>query len=243
MYNVQIMDRLSIDGLSQRELNVYSKLLSVKTASITELAKISGLKRSTLYRVLDELTEKVLVSKVLDGKKWLYVAEQPETLVRFSKEQEKKIQQLLPDLLLLEGKATERPQVKLYEGAEGIKSLYESLFQERQEIVGFSNPEELFRILDFQPGIVQRRVSLKIPIRLIMPDTPRSRREKRLESQELRQIKLSRKLGSFRSIFLVCGKKVVMFSLGSWLTGVMVENNDIAAGYKAIFETFWELLD
>ena len=233
------MDTFSIKGLEEKEVKVYLDLLSLKRAKLLDLAKVSDIKRTTLYRLLDKLIEKGLVGEIYEGKRHYYIAEPPEKLLQFLTEQKKKVKKILPELKTLEEEAVERPKVKFYEGKEGIKRLYEEIFKERGEIVGFSWPDKAFEKIEFFPNFVKKRVKLKIPIRLILPNTKFARQRKRTGKKELRTVKLSPNLPPFEAVFLISGKKIIMFSLKSWFVGVLIENKEIAKGLKSFFEALW----
>lgn len=236
------MDTFNIKGLEEKEAKVYLDLLSLKKAKLLELSKISEIKRTTLYRLLDKLIEKGLVSEIYEGKRHYYIAESPEKLLNFLAEQKEKIKKILPQLKALEEEVIERPKIKFYEGKEGIRSLYEEILKDKNEIIGFSWPEKLFKKMEFFPDLVKKRIKLKIPMRLIMPDTKLARQRKKAGKKELRTVKLVPSLLPFESVFYISGKKVVMFSLKSWFVGVLIENREIAAGLKSLYEALWQKL-
>lgn len=238
----EMMNKLSINGLEEKEGNVYLALLKFKKATVLQLARATSLQRATLYRHLAELAGKGLVSEIYEEKKHYFVAETPEALLKFLESQEENIRQLLPQLKALEDEAIERPKIKFYLGRDGIRTLYEEILQERTEIIGFSWPDKLFQAIESFPRLVERRVKLKIPIRLILPDTKVARQRKKAGEKESRQIKLVPDFQPFEIVFFMAGKKVVIFSLKSWYVGVLIENKEIALGFKALFEALWKRL-
>jgi len=236
------MVTFKITGLEEKETKAYLSLLGLKKATVLQLAKTSGLKRATLYRALDSLLEKGLISEVHEGKRHFYIAELPEKLLQFLDEQKREIKKLLPKLKALEEEAAERPKVKFYEGKEGFKNLYEEILKEKKEILCFSWPDKLFKIIEFYPKLLKKRIKLKIPMRLISPDTKLARQRKRIGKKELRTMKLIPDFLPFEAVFMIAGKKVIIFSLKHWFTGVLIKNKEIAQGFKAFFEAFWKRL-
>ena len=229
---------MQIKGLENKEFETYKRLLTLKRATVLELSRISGEKRSNLYRHFEELVSKGIVSEVFEGKKHYYIAESPKRLLGFVDDQKTNIEALLPELEQIEKEAFERPKIKFYEGLEGIKTLYEEIFSEGEEILAFAWPEKLLKSVEFHELFVKRRVKKKIPARLIWPDTKIARRRK-ARIGELRQVKFSKNLASFDATFMLSGNKVVMFSLKRWITGVLIENKEIAEGLRAFFNAFW----
>lgn len=238
----KLMPKLSIKGLSKKEFKTYQGLLSLKKATVLGLANVIRINRATLYRLLEKLIKKGLVSEIYEGKKRFFIAEDPNKLIRYINEQKQKITDILPNLKNIESKAAERPKIKFYEGKEGIKTLYNEILKERKEIVGFSLPDKLLRVIEYHPTFVKKRVKLKIPIRLILPDTKVGRIRQKLGKVDLREVKLIKEFKPSESMFLITGKKVVTFSLRHWYVGVLIENKEIAEGLKAFFEAFWTRL-
>lgn len=236
------MNKLSIKGLSKKEFRAYQSLLGLKKATVLELSQISGINRPTLYRLLEKLIKKGLVSEIYEGKKHFYIAENPEKLISYLSEQRKKIKNMLPSLISLEAEATERPKIKFFEGKEGIKNLYDELLEERCEILGFAWSDKVFKELPFHFDFVKKRVKLKIPVRLIVPDTKITRERKRLGKRELRTMKLIKNLKPFDAAYFITEKKVITFSLKRWFVGVLIENKEIAEGLRAFFESYWKEL-
>ena len=232
---------MKIEGIEQQELETYKHLLSLKRATVLQLAGISGEKRSNLYRYLESLIKKGLVSEIYEGNKHYFLAESPKTLQGFISHQEKKIKKILPELENMEEQALERPKIRFFEGLEGVRTLYDELLEEKQEILAFAWPEKLLNKVEFHEDFVKKRVENKIPVRLILPDTKTARRRKARKS-ELREVRFAKNFKPFDATFMLSGNKVVMFSLKRWITGVLIENKEIAGGLRAFFDAFWEEL-
>lgn len=230
-----------IEGIEQKELETYKHLLTLKRATVLQLTGVSGEKRSNLYRYLESLIKKGLVSEIYEGNKHYYLAESPKTLQSFISQQEKKIRKLLPELESIEEQALERPKIRFFEGLGGIQRLYDKLLEEKQEILAFAWPEKLLSKVEFHEDFVKKRVKNKIPVRLILPDTKIARRRK-VRKGELREVRFTKNLKPFDATFMISGNKIVMFSLKRWITGVLIENKEIAEGLRAFFEAFWKEL-
>lgn len=235
------MNRFEIPGLREEEMAAYTALLRLKRATALQLAKISGMKRATLYRLIEDLIDKGLISELYEKKKRYFIAEKPEQLLKFVKDQERRVKELLPTLESLESLGAERPKVKLFEGREGIKNLYDAILEEREEIVGFTYPDMLFVVTDYHPTFLRKRIKLNIPVRLIMTDSKLSRERQKKGAKELRTVRIDKNL-MLNSTFFVSGNTVAMFSMKSWFTGVLIENRELAQGMRAIFESHWTLL-
>ncbi|HOX41018.1 MAG TPA: helix-turn-helix domain-containing protein [bacterium] len=234
------MSNLEINGLSQKILFAYQKLLSLKRATVLELAKASGEDRANLYRYLDSLISKRLVSEVYENKKHYYIAEPPEALQKFIAAEKAKIDSIIPGLKALEKEALDRPKVRFFEGKEGIKTIYDELLEERSEMLAFAWPEKILDAIDFHDELlVKRRLKYKIFARVIYPDTKAAHRR----DTGLKEARYSKHVPPFDAVYLISGNKTAMFSLKRWITGVLIENREITQGLRALFETLWAELD
>jgi sugar-specific transcriptional regulator TrmB len=227
---------MEISGIEQKELDAYKHLLSLKRATVLELAKVSGGKRANLYRILDSLKKKRLVSEIYEDNKHYFIAESPKSLLEYANKQKEKIQQILPELEKLEKEALERPKVKYFEGKESVRILYNELLAERKEILAFAWPEKLLKAIDFHSYLVEKRLKYKIPCRAIYPDTKAAHKR---ENTGIKECRFSKNIKPFDATFIISGNKVVMFSLKRWITGVLIENKEIAEGLRALFDGYW----
>jgi sugar-specific transcriptional regulator TrmB len=121
-------------GVSQKEFDIYTYLLSVDSASPMEIAQQLKIKRSTVYVILDLLKEKGLVRGVQTGKRLGYVAEDPEH-IRFlleklklqTEENIKSFDTILPQLKATMRRNGQSPIVKFFEGESAVQASMEEL--------------------------------------------------------------------------------------------------------------------
>jgi len=122
-------------GLSEKEVKVYLSLIQVDRDGVQDIAKKTGINRTTVYPVIESLQKKGLVSEVQEGKKIEYMAEPPERLETFVERQRvvfeehtKRLKDVIPQIKSLERKNGERPVVKYFEGRDGAVSAYEEFY-------------------------------------------------------------------------------------------------------------------
>jgi sugar-specific transcriptional regulator TrmB len=127
-------------GLSDKEASVYVALLAVDNDSVLDLAKRTGINRTTIYPVLDSLLQKGLVSEIKVDKKIRFAAESPERLITFVERQkvvfeEKagRVRDFVPRLKTVQRESGEKPLVKIYEGKEGAMSAVEEIYSANPE--------------------------------------------------------------------------------------------------------------
>jgi HTH-type transcriptional regulator, sugar sensing transcriptional regulator len=126
-------------NLTDKEARVYLALLELGPATPYKIAKRSRLKRPTAYVIAEELVEKGLIIQVTGEKNKLYIARSPETYFEDAEAKLHKARKVLPELLALQRKTSEKPNILYFEGTQGIKQAYDYRLKEfhNKEIVGF----------------------------------------------------------------------------------------------------------
>ncbi|MBC7981615.1 hypothetical protein H7X65_00900 [Candidatus Parcubacteria bacterium] len=109
-------------GYSDKEARIYITLLSVGKSSIISISEKSGLKRPTVYLIIDKLVEKGLVIQVLTKGKRLYQAIDPKNMVEQVKRQARKVEDALPSFMdLMNTNSSIKSRMLYFDGIKGIK--------------------------------------------------------------------------------------------------------------------------
>jgi len=130
------MDKLKQDlqtfGLSEEEVVVYITALEQGSTTVLELARSTKIPRTTVYLLIDSLTEKGLLTLTAQGKKKLYVPASPEDLITLAKAKHAQLEHTigslseeLPQLQALFNMSHQKPKIRYYEGVEEVKRVYE----------------------------------------------------------------------------------------------------------------------
>ncbi|MCA9359632.1 hypothetical protein KC850_01185 [Candidatus Kaiserbacteria bacterium] len=134
-----IIKQLKNLNLTDKEARVYLTLLELGPSTPYKIAKRSRLKRPTAYVIAEELVEKGLIIQVTGEKNKLYIARSPEAYFEDAEERLSNAKKILPELLALQKKTSEKPTILYFEGTDGIKQAYDYRLKEfhNKEIVGF----------------------------------------------------------------------------------------------------------
>lgn len=111
-------------GFNENKQKTYLSLLSLGQASAREISDDSGVERTTVYKIVEELLKENLVETV-PGKINHYVAVNPTQLIEIQNENKKTAEALLPELLGILKAGTVKPKMKFYEGEDGVKKVFE----------------------------------------------------------------------------------------------------------------------
>lgn len=233
-------------GFTKREACVYLALLELGKGTVSEIARKAEINRTTGYDILDQLVSRGLVS--ISGKepKQEYAAESPEKiktyLQRQARQNERNLKQaqgLVPQLKSIHN-IKGRPQVRFYEGKEGMKQVYEDTLTSHEPIRAYANVEDnSVTMPDYFPDYYFRRAKKGIPIRAIFPDNKAARELVKLNKIQLRETALvpSDKYNFSPEINFYDDKIMI----ASWREnlGIIIESREIAEAMKKTFDLAW----
>ena len=109
-------------GLTEGEIKVYLALLELGSSTTGPIIEKSRIARSIVYQILNKLEQKGLVSHVTKAKRKHYQAAEPNKILEYIDEREKlleenrkKVERLLPELLLKQ-KMAPKSETNMYLG-------------------------------------------------------------------------------------------------------------------------------
>ena len=149
--NDTILERLRAMGLSSDEARIYLELLK-GPATHLKLARATGVNRSKVYRLADELEKRSLINIRSDDRGTFLIASDPATLeVELVTEEERlkgrrqTFEAVLPMLKLIQNNDTSSFIVHTYEGTEGFKQMlwHELKAQNENLVFGCGSLHEL----------------------------------------------------------------------------------------------------
>ena len=251
MLSAEVLSEL---GLAPSEITTYFSLLELDSACVTDIAKKSGINRSSSYEILGNLMRKGLVSKFKKKKKIYFTAGDPRRLLNYldreKEEADKKIEQkkarvkeILPELLSKINPQSTKPKVTFYEGDKGMREAYEDTLTAKDGIVAYANVETVNNALpNFFPHYYTRRASLNIPIKAIFENNKTGQERAARDHLELREsIILPDKSLHFTPEINVYNNKLL---IASWKEkmAVIIESAELAHVMRLIHSLVWKSL-
>ncbi len=237
---------LSASGLDEKESVAYMALLELGEATMSELVKKSGLKRSTLYFIVEALHKKRLVGIVKKGKKTVYSAEDPKRLLEQADENRRNLEYAMPELLSVANNIVKKPKVRFFEGEEGIKEVYRDMLRHPDQKMYAWVSESMITGFDsafITDYYIPKRLEKKIWAEVIASDTSVGKDFKSKDLETLRKTKLLNESQFPLSIEIsLYGKDRIGFMSIEDKLGLIVESKPIADTLKSIFKAQWESL-
>ncbi|MBY0110889.1 hypothetical protein K2Y00_02710 [Patescibacteria group bacterium] len=242
-----VVERLLSFGLSLKEANVYIALLELGRSTVSKVSREANINRTTGYDVLSSLAGKGLVS--ISGKepRQEYVAESPTSLLALLDKRLKETQDdidkarsLVPELTALH-RVGSRPQIRFYEGIEGLKQVYEDTLTATMPIYAYAAYEDMHGTLgDYFPKYYERRAEKGILARGIVPETPLTLERMKKNKEEMREAAVIPKDKFDISPDIEIYDNKVMIASWREKLGIIIESAEIAHAMKKIYELAWE---
>lgn len=229
-------------GLNLKEAAAYLAVLQLGEGKVSEITKKAGIPRTTAYGVLSSLLDKGLLSFYLRKKRRYFVAEDPEKLTRISQERHAAIVKALPKLKAIYNLPESGPQIRFYEGKEGIKTILLDILEEKRPLYAATSIEDMNKtIKEFFSDFIKRRIQQHLPVKLLTNYSKDSLALRESDDRELRQTCFVPENFQFKTANYVYGNKVAIISLGGQIPlGIIIEDEDIAQTQKMFFEFMWE---
>jgi len=143
-------------GIAKQEARVYLALLGLQEARTGMLCSYTKIASSNIYKILESLIKKGLVSFRVQNNIKVFMPSPPESLneiflekQRKLEEEQKELAKAISDLKKIELEEKPQTNYKYYEGISGIKSLW-------HEINSKMRKENLIRIYTGKKGVYNR---------------------------------------------------------------------------------------
>jgi sugar-specific transcriptional regulator TrmB len=236
-------------GITQKELDVYVKLLGLGSAPLRKIAEEAGLNRGTTYDALKRLLDVGLVSYV-DAKTHRYfTGEDPHKLHGLATRREVAVQEarvaldeLLPELESVLGSSEHRPAVRYYEGESGVRDILEDVLTvtERAESKTYRiYSSSTLRDLVASAWLAFTKTRIRRGIRVRAISLGEGGTTAGLDERKW----LTKKTNAPTYIFIYEGKTAyVAADEKKRLFGVIIEDSAIASTQTFIFDSLWQHL-
>ncbi|MEJ0053750.1 MAG: helix-turn-helix domain-containing protein [bacterium] len=245
MQNRESLRKMLIrSGLNDHEAVVYLSMLELGPSTVLKISRQSGVKRTTIYAVIESLRAKGLVGIEEPGLKRIYVAENPTRLERILDEQKHALQSFFPELQALYSLRGNNSIIRYYVGTEAMRSVYDELLAELKsgdDYYVFGDPErwDAFDKDYFKSFIARRlRINLKAKIALIPSEVAKSYKLNEKNFRE--EVRLLPKGTRLDANMLITPRKIVIHPLTYPITTIVIETDALVRMQQELFMVTWE---
>ena len=242
---MEIKEILQQMGLGGKKTEIYLAALELGSASVIEISKKAGIKRTTCYDILQDLIRDGLISETVKGKRHLFVGEDPAKIQRNLRNKEKLFSEILPQLQSMHNARGGKPKIRFYEGKEGLKEVYEDTLKYGGEILAFASYEAVSLLgKDWARDYLKKRVAKDIYAKVIAPKTEFLLKDFiAMDQLQRRSTKLiDAKKYPFSIEINLYGHNMVALMSAKEEIGLIIEGQEIHNTFKLIFQLLWDLL-
>ena len=138
---------LGLIGLNFNAIEIYLDLIKNGTSSALDISKRTGIHRSNTYDTLRELKKVGFVSEILEEKRKLFKASNPEKIKDYLKQTENELDLILPKLNEISLKENNEREISVSEGILSLRNSLKELLKENKEIFVFGASVRAFESL------------------------------------------------------------------------------------------------
>lgn len=244
MINQKLLNILVDLGLNEHEAKVYFASISLGPATILNIAKTAEIKRTTVYSVVEALIKKGLMNIVMKGWKKQYSALSPERLESMIESWREEFKKSLPDFMSLYNFKENESMIKYYEGLSGIKSIYEELLTDAKpgDYYLVISDTEKWKMLDepYFNKFMERRFKKGIKPRMIFQHSESALKQKGAYPNE--EIKVLPPDTKLNINLIITPKRLVLLQITQPIMALVIENKNIIAMHKDLFELIWKTI-
>lgn len=244
--NTDVKNFLEELGLSEKEIELYIEALRYGMQTGSTFAKKTGIARSSVNFLFDQLVQKGLATKEVRNKTTYFSALSPESIEYILlqknavlKKQMSDFKDMLPLLKGLKGKQSLTPKVTYYEGLDSLFRTIDDVYSRDESVYFISSHNNM------HPQIREYIEKIYIPKskkhvhknQMILSDGEAARSYiKKAEGVYDEVIFIDPKLNPFKITLAIHGNKVDLISYDpSDLSGIVIENPLVADHMRTIF--------
>lgn len=236
--------QLLLLGFSEKEALVYLALNEIGASPASTLAKKIKLKRTSMYDILNNLLRKNLITAFKQGQ-YTYYAIDDINKIFYHQRDKVTLAKTVIQQLKENQKNTQGVDVIYYKGREGYIEMYNDiLIKTPPEAVAWMNLNTFYAPVNpvFEEEWTKKRINKKIAVRLLLQDSPASRKFQQEDEKLQRQSKIIPTQFPFNTSCILYENNVTFFDSSGGFTGIRINHREFYVMQKQIFEMNWQLL-
>ena len=236
-----LLNLLSKTRMGENESKVYLAVLRLGQATASQVAALTGIKRPTVYNVLEDLVADKYVTMTTNSKINRYVATDPKSLSNELESAARDFREMLPYLQSIHHKAG-KPIVSYYTGAEGAKIVFEQIKRPKEAYYSTSIhklnkyiPQEIERWKSAYRKNLARRGGYHL-----LTNTQDDREYGKILSKAGQEVRFLKADIELEMDFILYDGKVVIAVFDNEISVTLIESMALYQSLKTIYLMAWE---
>lgn len=247
---MNIVQLLTQYGLTNNEALIYESLTKLTEASAYTLSKETGIPKTSIYEILNNLKDKGLVSRSIVNNSSYFTVESPNRFLTNAVEKVDLAKMIIPEIEnIVQTKNKIGPSVKFYVGEEGVKKVFEDILMtlkkmDDKKIYAIADREIENFIPRFFTEWLERREKLGIRTYLITHDNDKKISHSLFKNNNLRETRLIPKEFIFNTTMDIYANKIAIFSHKDNVPhGIIIESENVAETLRKLFDFMWKFAE
>jgi sugar-specific transcriptional regulator TrmB len=245
--NNLILQKLQDIGLSEAEARLYLVGLELGPTTILNLSKVSEIKRTTIYGMIDNLVSKGIFEIQIDGWKKLYTASSPQNLQNLIQKNYQNLLTIIPQLESINVQDKEEIYLKTHSGSDNLANLYHKVLNQLEPnseylIIGNTNIFETI-LPEFAHQFFTERARIcmirNITIRALFVDNLKAREQLKHQTKLNIQIKLLPKITKLNTNYVITNNIAVFHQTVEFGNAFETNNPHIIETQQELFNLLW----
>lgn len=237
-------------GVGGKEAETFLKLLELGGQPVSVVAKYTGVPRSTMYLILDNLKKAGLVEEFerMGIKYFRCISVDCIFDVLAAKEARIKearvlLEQNMHELKKMENKLSITPRVRFFEGKDAVMKMYEEVCKQKK-IDAYFNPRLVKNIMpEYFYKVAEMIKANKGSAREVLVDCSAANEYKQRFRTKAHQIKILSEGVLFKSDTIIVLDRFYMISYGERdVSAVEICNKSLADTQRVVFEQWWGMI-
>jgi sugar-specific transcriptional regulator TrmB len=228
-------------GLSEPEAQVYLSLLRLGQSPASRIAKDTGIKRTTIYPILRNLTAKGFVSLFFKHDERHYLAQRPQKISSYYKKRLQTFEDIIPQLETLDKKQAQVLGLRFIETTAELEKFYTSVVTsypgKTYYIIGDSKSWE-----GIDPNFLiqyrKDRAKAKINVKLLL--SANSRDHSPTDPTLRREVKFLPAKYKFKSTIDIYPDQILIVSPELSALAVVIAIPAMTDVFRSMFEMLWD---
>lgn len=237
----QQLATLGVDGKLYR---AYVAALELGEATVQMVATKAGLGRTTAYDLLAKLEKDGLIRMVERDNKRHVVAEDPVIILQRLELQRQVMSDVLPQLRSIYNRAKSKPEIRFYEGTEGIRTvLWDTLTCRSKNLRGILSMNDLRET----PGLaafdeyIAERLKRGIHLRVLRSAAKDTEQIWPQSATDLRELRYAPPTVLLAMTTYIYDDKVAFISSKKENYGMIFQSEELAQLHENLFEGIWAI--
>jgi sugar-specific transcriptional regulator TrmB len=239
-----IIDSLQYAGLNDSQIKVYLYLLEEGVSTPPQIAKGTKIARTNCYNILRELDDLDLVDRKRNKARFIYIAQNPNSILRAMDKKRDNISKILPELFDIYKIQKNKPTVEYYDGLDQVEDIFLQTLNSTEEILSVESTKLLYKIdqkffLDYDKELRRKQIFTRD---ILSPDsgTGYAASVKAIQGAYYKYRRMPAGAKNFASQILIWNNNVAHIAFEQPYFGTIMRSEAIASAMRSLFEMAWE---